>query len=257
MATTGLAVRVRFDRSGRCRRLRTGGNVRGIAFAAIAGLALAGCTGGLGDAKVARGDAAYKAMDVAESGGGGDYRIGALDTLAVSVFQEPDLSTPSNAPLQVNASGNITMPLIGTVPAAGKTASELSALIAERLSVKYLENPQVNVSVATSVSQKVTVQGEVVEAGIFPMNGKTTLLDAISLAKGESKVASLKQVLVYRYINGQRTGALFDVLAIRKGEAPDPEILGNDVVVVGYSKGKAIWRDILSTSPLLGIFRPF
>lgn len=234
--------------------------MRGLVFAALAFSILCGCSGGgLGNAKVARGEAAYKIMDVnaAQADGDRDYRIGPLDTIAISVFQEPDLSTPSSAPLQVNASGNITMPLIGTVVASGKTTAELGSLIASRLSEKYLENPQVTVSVATSVSQKVTVQGEVNQAGIYPISGRTTLLDAVALARGESKVAALSQVLVYRNVGGQRMGALFDVVAIRRGEVPDPELLGGDVVVVGNSQAKSVWRDILSTSPLLGIFRPF
>ena len=55
----------------------------------------------------------------------------------------------------------------------------------------------------------------------------------------------------------QPRAQLFDVQQIRRGEAQDPELLGNDVVVVGTSKSKSIWRDILATSPLLGVFRPF
>jgi polysaccharide export outer membrane protein len=69
-------------------------------------------------------------------------------------------------------------------------------------------------------------------------------------------VASLNRVVVYRTINGQRMGALFNVSAIRNGTAKDPDIFGNDVVIVGYSEAKSIWRDILSTSPLLNVFRP-
>jgi polysaccharide export outer membrane protein len=114
----------------------------------------------------------------------------------------------------------------------------------------------VAVSVTTSVSQKVIVQGEVNEAGVFEVKGRTTLLEALALAKGETRVASLDEVIVFRNINGQRMGAIFDVQRIRRGISEDPEIVGNDVVVVGTSRAKSVWRDILAASPLVGAFRP-
>ncbi|MFN3944918.1 MAG: polysaccharide biosynthesis/export family protein [Allosphingosinicella sp.] len=183
-----------------------------------------------------------------------DYRIGPLDTVSVAVFQEPELSAEA---IQVDAAGNITLPLIGSVAAAGRSASELAAVIADRLGARYLENPQVTVSVSGSVSQKVTVQGEVNQAGVYDIKGRTTLLEALALARGETRVAALQEVVVFRTVNGQRMGAVFDVRAIRSGQAEDPAIVGNDIVVVGYSQARAIWRDILQSAPILGLFRPY
>ena len=224
-------------------------------------LALAACGGNsLEGAHLAQGAAAYSTIapsSEAQDRASKDYKIGENDTLTVSVFQEPELSTPANNPLVVNANGNIEMPLIGTVPAAGKTAAELGAVIAARLGTKYLRSPQVNVSVASSVSQKVSVQGEVTQPGIYEIKGKATLLDAIAMAKGETRVATLRQVAVFRNIKGQRLGAVFDVQAIRRGSAPDPDLLGNDTVIVGHSNGKGIWQNIISAAPLIGTFRPF
>jgi polysaccharide export outer membrane protein len=234
--------------------------MRNIGLVALVALLLSGCeSNNLAGADVPRGEAAYAALapSLAQAHADPDYRIGALDTLAISIYQEPEISTQPNSPLQVNANGNINMALIGTVPAAGKTANELGQFIADRLSEKYLKNPQVSVSVVSSVSQKVTVQGEVTQAGVYPIQGRATLLDAIALARGETRVAAANQVLIYRQVNGQRLGALFNLDQIRKGKAPDPEILGNDMIVVGTSQGKSLWRDILSTAPLLGVFRPF
>lgn len=182
-----------------------------------------------------------------------EYRIGPLDTIDVTVFQEPDLSAKG---LAVDASGNVVLPLVGSFPAAGKTTNVLSADIARKLGERYLVNPQVSVAVASSVSQKVVVQGQVVEPGVYEVKGSTTLLEALSMAKGETAVASLNRVVVYRTINGQRMGALFDVQTIRTGQAKDPDIFGNDVVIVGYSNAKSAWRDVLSAAPLLNIFRP-
>ncbi len=182
-----------------------------------------------------------------------EYLIGPLDTIAINVFQEPDLSVKD---VQVDASGNILFPLIGSVRASGKTTSELSAEIADRLRL-YLTNPQISVLVQTSVSQTVTVEGSVTEPGVYEMKGPIRLLDAIAMAKGTTRVASLRDVVLLREVDGKPAGALFNVRKIQRGEMENPEILGNDTVVVGLSNVKAAWRDILTTAPLIAVFRPF
>ena len=182
-----------------------------------------------------------------------DYKIGALDTIDVSVFEEPDLSAKA---IQVDASGNIALPLVGSLEAKGKTAIELGKELEDLFGAKYLRNPQVTVTVAASVSQKVSVQGEVAQPGIYPLTGPTTLLDVISMAKGETEVAKLQEVVVFRTLNGKRMGAVFDVSNIRRGEASDPVIEGNDLVVVGYSAARRFWRDVVNTAPIFSVFRP-
>lgn len=201
------------------------------------------------------GSAAYSVVpaQTADTVQAADYRIGPLDTLDVTVFQEPDLSVKA---IQVDASGNFALPLVGTVEAGGKTAAELSKQLEKLFDAKYLRNSQVTVRVAGSVSQKVSVQGEVTQPGVYPLTGPTTLLDVISMAKGETEIATLKQVVVFRTINGRRMGAVFDVASIRRGQSDDPVIQGNDLVVVGYSAARRFWRDVVSAAPLLNIFRP-
>ena len=215
---------------------------------------VAACAGPNAGAGLSRGKGAYQAIPIAAAERPvRDYRVGPLDTIDVAVFQEPELSVKA---LQIDAAGNLAFPLIGTIAAAGKTAAELSSEIARRLEERYLEDPQVSVVVAGSVSQKVVVQGQVTEPGVYEIKGSTTLLEALSMAKGETRVAALKEVVVFRTVNGERMGGVFDVASIRRGEAGDPEILGNDVVIVGYSNAKGIWRDVLATAPLLNVFRP-
>lgn len=223
---------------------------------ALSTLALSGCASGSSvSAGLPNGQAAYSALAASpEQERAQDYRIGALDEVSVSVFQEPDLSLKE---VQVDASGNIAFPLIGKVPAAGKTAAELSSFIGEKLGERYLRNPQVTVSVLGSVSQKVVVQGEVTQAGVYEIKGRTSLLEALSMAKGETRVASLKEVVVFRNIEGRRMGAVFDVAAIRRGQAEDPAILGNDVVVVGASHAKTFWREVRESSGLASVFSVF
>ena len=100
-----------------------------------------------------------------------EYQIGPLDALDITVLEEPDLSTKASP---VDAFGNVNLPLIGDVRASGKTAGQLAKEVAARYSQKYLRNPQVSIVVAKAVAQKVAVQGEVVEPGIYPIEGPTT-----------------------------------------------------------------------------------
>ena len=160
---------------------------------------------------------------------GNDYRIGAQDKINITVFQEPELSLQD---VQVDAGGSILLPLIGSVKASGRTTTELSQEIAERLDSRFLVDPQVSVIVSSSVSQKVVVEGSVTEPGVYEVRGRTTLLEALAMAKGPSRVAQFNEVAIFRMVDGQRMGALFDLKAIRRGEAADPEIKGNDTVVV-------------------------
>ena len=186
-----------------------------------------------------------------------DYRIGALDTLDIIVYQEPDISSRG---VVVDAAGVISMPLIGRTSVTGKTSTELADLLQARLAEKFYVNPQVTVTVATSVAQRVTVQGDVKEPGIYPISGPTTLLDTIALAKGESEDASLREVIVVRYIEGKRMGAVFDLKRIRRGDDADPAIEPRDTIIVGHSASKSAWHDILRAAPLLagfGVFAQF
>jgi polysaccharide biosynthesis/export protein len=184
----------------------------------------------------------------------GDYRIGETDKLSVTVFQVPDLSFPE---ITVDASGNIQMPMIGSVQAAGLTPSELSADIARRLGERYLRNPQVTVTVKEAASQKVTIDGAVKRPGVYEMRGRTTLLQAVAMAEGPAPSADIESVAVFRTVQGQRMVAVFDLGAIRNGTAQDPIILGDDVVVVDTSRLNATLREAVAALPALSVFTFF
>jgi polysaccharide export outer membrane protein len=183
-----------------------------------------------------------------------EYRIGVGDKLAIRVFQVPDLSFDE---LVVDTSGNLQMPLIGAVRAADRTSSELSTDIAQRLSAQYLRNPQVTVTVAEAASQKITVDGAVTKPGVYEMRGTTSLLQAVAMAEGPSRVADLTKVAVFRTVDGQRSVALFDLQAIRQGRADDPIVRGDDIIVVDASRLNSAMREIVGALPALSIFRPF
>jgi len=180
-----------------------------------------------------------------------EYRIGPLDSLDITVFQVKDLSLQK---AQVDAGGQIRFPLIGAVTAGGRTAAELSAEIAARLGEKYLQNPQVSVMVVEAISQKVSVEGAVNEAGVFPLKGRTGLLEAIAEAKGESRTGNPRRVAIVRSVGGAPHVALFNLQAIRTGRARNPEILAGDTVVVDGSRAGMLCRNLVETLPALIVF---
>jgi polysaccharide export outer membrane protein len=180
-----------------------------------------------------------------------DYRIGPLDKLNIVVFQVKDLSVDN---LQVDASGQILLPLIGAVQANGKTTAQLSDEIADRLKAHYLQSPQVSVTVAEAASQKVTVEGAVNEAGVFELKGRTSLLEAVARAKGVSKAANSHRVAIVRSVDGAPHAATFDLAAISAGKAHDPEVLANDVVIVDTSRSKSFWHGVVEVLPAFYLF---
>jgi len=182
-----------------------------------------------------------------------DYRIAPMDTVSIKVFKMPDLS----GDYEVDLTGQVSMPLIGNVPAAELTTAQLDQRVTERLGEKYLENPDVSVSIKRSTARVVTVDGAVRESGSFPVAGPMTLIQAVALAKGPTEEANPRRVAVFRTIQGQRQAAAFDLTSIRRGQAPDPQIYPGDIIVVDGSGIKALQKQLLQNLPIFSIFRPF
>jgi polysaccharide export outer membrane protein len=182
-----------------------------------------------------------------------DYRIAPLDKVKISVFQVPDLS----GEFEVDLMGNLSLPLIGTVKAVDLNTSQLDQRITQALAAKYLQNPDVNVSVSSSSTRVVTVDGAVAAPGVFQVNGRLTLIQVIAMAHGTTDSANPHRVAVFRQIQGQRMAAAFDLTSIRRGQDEDPRIFSGDIIVVDGSNVKSVYGTILSALPLLTIFRPF
>lgn len=181
------------------------------------------------------------------------YRVGVGDNLAVSVFNVTELS----GEFTIDELGNFEMPLIGKIAAQGHTTDEIREMLNAKLSGGYLHAPKIFVTVKAALSQRITVDGSVSQAGVFAVPGQISLLQAISLAKGTSPDANPRRVVVFRTIGGLRQAAAFDLDEIRHGKAPDPAIFGNDVIVVDGSKSRQAFRDFVNSFPLLTLFRPF
>jgi len=195
-----------------------------------------------------KGEAAYAVIPPAPAVGM-DYSISPDDVLRIQVYHEPGLSLED---AQVTAAGMVRMPLVGDVSVAGLSASEASDVIAGRLGERYLVSPQVTVFIKKAVGRRITVDGEVREPGLFPVDGRVGLLQAIAMARAPTRLASMGQIVVVRQAEGERKAAMFDLGAIRKGEAPDPEILPGDTIIVGLSRAKAILGGALLALPAVG-----
>lgn len=186
--------------------------------------------------------------------GGTDYRLGAQDLLEISVFGVQDL----NKDVRINSNGQISLPLIGGVMAGGKTIPELEAELAKKYSDGYLQNPQVSVFVKEYTSQRITLEGAVKKPGIYPITGKTTLLQAIALAEGvDDKTADLGGIVLMRQVKGKRMAAVFDLRQVRHGVIEDPQVYGDDIIVIETSGSKSVYRRFIESMPAIGAFRWF
>ena len=181
------------------------------------------------------------------------YKIAPMDTISVKVFKMPDLT----GEYEVDLTGHLSMPLIGSVPAADLTTAQLDNALTQRLGEKYLQNPDVSVGIKSSTRRNVTVDGAVNKAGSYPVFGPTTLIQAVAQAGGTSPEANARRVAIFRTIGGKRQAAAFDLTSIRRGEAPDPPIYAGDIIVIDGSSVKAAQKQILNSLPVLSIFRPF
>lgn len=226
------------------------GILKSILLAAMASLAACADTaGGPIPYNVALGAPDAPTLAPLETG----YKIAPMDTVAIKVFKSEDIS----GDYQVDLAGNISLPLVGEVPAANLTTAQLDERLTQILGQKYFEHPDVSVGVKASTRRSVTVDGAVKQAGTFPLGGPTSLMQAVALAGGTSEDANARRVAIFRSIGGQRQAAAFDLAAIRHGQAKDPEIYPGDIVVVDGSSIKTGLKRFMQAFPLLSIFRPF
>lgn len=181
-----------------------------------------------------------------------DYKIAPMDTISVKVFKSEDLT----GDYQVDLAGNISMPLVGEVPAANLTTAQLDQKLTQVLGQKYFEHPDVAVGIKASTRRSVTVDGAVKQAGTFPIAGPTSLMQAVALAGGTTEDANARRVAIFRTVGGRRQAAAFDLAAIRHGQAKDPPLYPGDIVVVDGSSVKQGFKKFLQAIPLLAIFGP-
>jgi polysaccharide export outer membrane protein len=123
----------------------------------------------------------------------GAYVIGESDLLAISVWHEPDLTRV----VPVRSDGKISLPLIGELQASGETVEKLRTTITTQLK-RFLEDPEVTVSVQEPRSQFFTLVGKVVRPGSFSLGQRLTVLDGLALGGGFKDFAKLGKIYIVR-----------------------------------------------------------
>lgn len=160
---------------------------------------------------------------------GEDYILGVEDKLSISVWKELDLAKSVN----IRPDGKITFPLVGDLPAAGRTAKQLTDDLAKALAV-YIKEPVVTVSVDEINNFKVYVLGEVATQGVLTLRRRTRLLEAIALSGGLSQFADKSNIVLMRYEGGKETRTRIDYRKVVSGERPELNVFlkpGDTIIV--------------------------
>lgn len=180
----------------------------------------------------------------------GSDLLSVQDLLEITVFKVPDLTRE----LRIDSRGYITYPLIGAVRAKGLKPAQLERVIAQKLEQTYMNNPQVTVVVKESVQNRVTVEGAVKKAGVFPVSGDMTVLQAIALAGGLDVKADVNNAtLLRRNARGQISQQPIDIAAIREGRMQDLMLIQDDRIVVQEATYNRFTVDGSVSSP--GVFQ--
>jgi protein involved in polysaccharide export with SLBB domain len=146
-----------------------------------------------------------------------EYKMGSGDRLRITVYDQPNLS----GEYRVDGGGNVAFPLIGAVPAQGKTARQLEEQIVGKLKPDFLANPSVGVEVLSN--RPFYILGEVRNPGSYPYVEGMTVLNAIALAGGFTYRAREDSFYVIRSDDPQRA---------RRTIGPAVSIAPGDVITV-------------------------
>lgn len=188
--------------------------------------------GGAWTVSAAEDPALVDLVKAANSSGSGSaiYRLSPNDVIKMKVFQEDDLTTEA----RIGKDGTVTIPLVGVVTLGGRTVEEATGHLREMFGKDYLVNPQVTLTVAEYAKRRFTVLGQVQKPGTYdiPSEETVTLLQAVAMAGGFTRLAVQGKVTVTRTLGGKRT---FNVDV--KSAANDPgtkhfEVLPDDTIIV-------------------------
>jgi polysaccharide export outer membrane protein len=160
-----------------------------------------------------------------------EYVIGVSDIVRINVWHMPDVSVDA----KVRPDGTLTMPLLGGIVALGKTPSALQAEIETQLK-SYIKDDSLRVSVAVTEvnSYHFTMAGNVERQGLYNSQRFLTVTEAVALAGGPNRFASLSKVVVIRPSPGGPRRIPIDLGAIYDGKRPEMNIviLSGDTIYI-------------------------
>jgi polysaccharide export outer membrane protein len=159
----------------------------------------------------------------------GDYVIGPDDVLTIVFWREKELS----GDVAVRPDGNISLPLLNDVEAAGLTPDQLRLRVTEA-ATKLIEEPTVSVVVKQINSRKVFITGQVSKPGPYSINGPTTVVQLLAMAGGVLEYADDKNIAIMRTENGKPVSLRFNYDEVKKRKKIEQNILlkpGDTIIV--------------------------
>jgi len=192
---------------------------------------LLGCTGLFAQELAPSPSLGQMAVPPAAVALGNDYELRANDVVSVSVFQEPDLACVE----RVAGDGTISVPLVGRIKVIGMTPVRASNAIRAALEADYLVNPQVSLAVTDAAKQYFTLLGQVKTPGSYalPPEGTISLMQAIGMAGGFTRLASPGRIMVKRTVGGQEKLFKVDGEKIASGKGSEGfDVLPGDVITI-------------------------
>lgn len=154
------------------------------------------------------------------------YNLSPNDLVELKVYQEDDLETK----FRIAKDGNVNLPLIGTVHLGGKSVEQASKIIRDRFDQDYLVNPQVTLTVIEYAKRRFTVLGQVQKPGSFeiPNEEEVTLLQAVAMAGGYTRLANAGKITITRTLGGDKKTFVVDGKAAAKDNDTKPIIIQPD-----------------------------
>ncbi len=162
-----------------------------------------------------------------------EYLLQPQDLLRIFIFQHDDLNKQMEA-VRISDAHTIRLPLVNSVDLRGRTARQAEEVIRAAFDRDYLVNPQVSVIVMKYAERSVNVVGQVNNAGrvLFPQEKGLTIVEAIALAGGQTRLADLKKVrLTRKTAEGETVVEEIDVDALMRRGGRDAIALQRDDVI--------------------------
>ncbi|HEU4428310.1 MAG TPA: polysaccharide biosynthesis/export family protein [Myxococcota bacterium] len=163
------------------------------------------------------------------------YQVGPPDQLSITILPDPVIERQAT----VRPDGMISIDLVGDVPAAGRTTTDIANDIQQRIA-RFKRDASVTVSLSSSLSTEVTVLGEI-RASTFPLQRETRLIEAIGIVGGTRQMSKLDDVRIIRVDDGAVKVLKADIAAIQRGDlATNYTLRGGDIIYVPPTTGAKI-----------------
>ncbi|MGH9644272.1 MAG: polysaccharide biosynthesis/export family protein [Terriglobales bacterium] len=173
-------------------------------------------------------------------------RLNPGDTVSITVFEQPDLNSTS----YVSDDGTLPVALAGAVHVAGLTPAAAGQAIATALREgKFLVDPHVTVTVVSAFGQRISVLGEVVQPGRYPIDSRTTFLDLLAQAGGRKESGADVAYLLHTNPDGTSTRQPIDLTGLQSGHgaSKEPQLQGGDMILVPKAEHYFIYGEVTKT----------